>query len=44
MTAALGTTSDEGHFNYGMLDTESKYEQIRDKAIELIKKRHEKTK
>lgn len=44
MTAALGTTSNEGHFNYGMLDTDSKYEQIRTKAIELIKKRLEKMK
>ena len=40
-TAALGMTMrGGGHANFGILDTDAKYVDIRTKALELIKKRH----
>ncbi len=41
-TAALGQESDNVHANFGMLPVDAKYEQVRNKAIELIKKRYSK--
>jgi hypothetical protein len=42
MTAALGQMQGQAHLNFGMVDAKAKYEEIRKKAIELIKKRHPK--
>ena len=39
-TAALGMTTGGAHANFGILDPESTYEQIREEALELIKGRH----
>ena len=42
LTAALGQEFPNAHANFGMLPVDAKYEQIRTKAIELIKKQHSK--
>ena len=41
-TAALGQEFGDAHANFGMLPVDAKYELIRTKAIELIKRRHSK--
>ncbi len=41
-TAALGQKFAEAHATFGMLPVDAKYEQIRKKAIELIKERYSK--
>ena len=40
MTAALGQTTPQMHANFGILDTDAKYKDIRKKVIDLIEKRH----
>ena len=40
MTAALGKMTGRSHANLEMLETDAKYEEIRKKAIALIRKRH----
>jgi hypothetical protein len=39
-TAALGQMTESGHSNFGILNTESTYSQIRERLIALVKKRH----
>ena len=39
-TAALGQTTRRGHANFGMLDTDAAYTEIRQRLIGLVKKRH----
>jgi len=39
-TAALGQTTRKGHGNFGIIDTKARYKNIREQAVELIKKRH----
>ena len=41
-TAALGQEFSEGHANFGILPAGAKYEQVRKKAVELIKERYSK--
>jgi hypothetical protein len=42
-TAALGQSLGGVHANFGMLETDANYEDIRKKAVELIKRRHSKS-
>ncbi len=40
-TAALGSTSAQMHENYGMLDVNASYDEIRSKLLELVTRRYE---
>lgn len=42
VTAALGQEQGDIHASFGMLPVDAKYEQIRKKAVELIKQRYAK--
>ncbi|MDD2600765.1 MAG: hypothetical protein PHO37_16345 [Kiritimatiellae bacterium] len=43
-TAALGQMAGEGHANFGILDTASTYDQIRERLIDLVRERQKGTK
>ena len=42
VTAALGQATKRGHSNFGMLDVDAKYEDVRAKLIKLVESRHSK--
>ena len=42
LTAALGQELGDAHANFGILPVDAKYEQVRKKAVELIKQRYSK--